>query len=183
VVTALGGLFATASGGWSLAGIGLSTQRESAVVWDARTGHPIAPLISWQDRRSADWCRTLASGPGAPAITARTGLPVDPMFTAAKLRWLLDHHDATRQAARAGTLRAGTVDAWLLWRLTGGAEYACEIGNASRTQLLALDSCRWDDDLHEVFGIPPGLMPEVRPSTGPFGVTRDVPSVPDGLPS
>jgi glycerol kinase len=104
------------------------------------------------------------------------------MFTAAKLRWLLDHDEGTRQAARAGTLRAGTVDAWLLWRLTGGAEYACEIGNASRTQLLALDSCRWDDDLHQAFGIPRGLLPDVRPSTGPFGVTRGVSPVPDGLP-
>jgi len=182
VVSALGDLLTRSSPGWSLTGIALSTQRESAVVWDARTGKPVAPLISWQDRRAADWCRVLAASPDGPTITARTGLPVDPMFTAAKLRWLLDHDDATRQAARAGTLRAGTVDAWLLWRLTGGAEYACEIGNASRTQLLALDSCGWDDDLFRAFDIPVGLLPDVRPSTGPFGVTRGVPAVPDGLP-
>jgi glycerol kinase len=181
VVSALGELLANAAG-WSLTGIGLSTQRESAVAWDARTGKPLAPLISWQDRRAADWCRALAASPGGPAITARTGLPVDPMFTAAKLRWLLDHDEGTRQVARAGTLRAGTVDAWLLWRLTGGTEYACEVGNAARTQLLALDSGRWDDDLHQAFGIPAGLLPDIRPSTGPFGVTRGVPSVPDGLP-
>lgn len=182
VAGALGDLLADAQAGWALAGIGLSTQRESAVAWDARTGKPVAPLISWQDRRAADWCRALAASPDGPAVTARTGLPVDPMFTAAKLRWLLDHDEATRQAARAGTLRAGTVDAWLLWRLTGGAEYACEIGNAARTQLLAIDSGRWDDELHQAFGIPASLLPEVRPSTGPFGVTRGAAPVPDGLP-
>lgn len=182
VVTALGDLLAQAPGGWPLTGIALSTQRESVVAWDARTGAAVAPLISWQDRRTAAWCRSLAAGPDGSAIAARTGLPVDPMFSAAKLRWLLNHDDGTREAARAGTLRAGTVDAWLLWRLTGGREYACDIGNASRTQLLSLESCRWDDGLGQVFGIAPELLPEVRPSTGPFGVTRAVPGVPDDLP-
>jgi glycerol kinase len=182
LIASLGDLLARSAGSWSLAGIALSTQRESAVVWDARTGQPVAPLVSWQDRRAADWCRTLAESSEGPAISDRTGLPVDPMFTAAKLRWLLDHDAGTREAARAGTLRAGTVDSWLLWRLTGGREYACDIGNASRTQLLGLETGRWDGGLHEAFGIPAGLLPEVRPSTGPFGVTRAVPGVPDGLP-
>jgi len=182
VVAALAGLITDARGNWQVAGIALSTQRESVVTWDARTGLPVAPLISWQDRRATDWCAKLADGADGPAIEALTGLPVDPMFSAAKLRWLLDHHDGARDAARAGTLRAGTVDAWLLWRLSGGREHACDIGNASRTQLLSLGTGHWDDQLTTAFGIPAGLLPEVRPSTGPFGTTSGVPGLPDGLP-
>ncbi len=182
VVSAVADLLEQASGGWSPAGIGLSTQRESVIAWDARTGRAVAPLISWQDRRAADWCAALAASADGPAVEARTGLPVDPMFSAAKLRWLLDHQAGVRETARAGALRAGTVDAWLLWRLTGGREYACDIGNASRTQLLSLDTGRWDDDLCGAFGIRPGILPEVRPSTGPFGVTGIVPGVPGGIP-
>jgi glycerol kinase len=182
VAAAVADLLEQAAGGWSPAGLGLSTQRESVIAWDARTGQAVAPLVSWQDRRAADWCRALAASADGPAVEARTGLPVDPMFSAAKLRWLLDHHAGVRETARAGALRAGTVDAWLLWRLTGGREYACDIGNASRTQLLSLDTGRWDDDLCGVFGVPPGMLPEVRPSTGPFGVTSGGSGVPGGIP-
>lgn len=182
VVASLGDLLDRASGNWSLTGVGLSTQRESVVAWDARTGQALAPLISWQDRRTAEWCRSLAAGPDGPMITARTGLAVDPMFSAAKLRWLLDHNSGVRHAARSGTLRAGTVDAWLVWRLTGGLEYTCELGNASRTQLLSLSTCSWDEELCAAFGVSPALLPEVRPSTGAFGITRNVPAIPDGLP-
>lgn len=163
-----------------VAGVALSTQRESIVTWDATTGLALAPVLSWQDHRSAAWCRELAEHHGAGLVRSRTGLPVDPMFSAPKLRWLLTEHSAVRDAACDGRLRAGTVDAWLLYRLTG--EHACEIGNASRTQLMCLDNSQWDDDLLDVFAVPRSALPDIRPSTGPFGVARGVPGVADGLP-
>ncbi|MBV8257641.1 MAG: glycerol kinase, partial [Actinobacteria bacterium] len=133
--------------------IGIANQRETTVVWDAG-GRPVAPAIVWQDRRTADRCRDLP----ADLIRERTGLTPDPYFSATKLEWIL------REAR--GDLRFGTVDAWLLWRLTGGGVHATDVTNASRTMLLDLATLDWDDELLALFGVPRESLPEVRPSAG-----------------
>lgn len=169
------------------AGLSLSAQREAVLAWDPATGRPLSPLVSWQDRRTASRCRELAAGPHAAMIGERTGLPVDPMFSATKAAWLLDALDPDRALARAGRIRIGTVDAWLLHRLTGGTAGpdgggAIEAGCAARTQMLALDTADWDEELLELFGVPRAALPHVVPSTGELGRTRGVPGLPDGLP-
>lgn len=140
-----------------VAAVGLSNQRESALVWDAASGRPLSPLLGWQDRRTA--ARATALADSAAMIRKRTGLPLDPMFSALKLGWILDDLDPERRLAAAGRLRAGTLDSWLLDRLTG--DFRIEAGNASRTQLLRLDDLDWDDDLLELFGVPRACLPPV----------------------
>jgi glycerol kinase len=162
--------------------IALSTQRESVVCWSAETRAPVTPLVSWQDRRAAELCEAVAAGAAGGLVPARTGLPVDPMFSAGKLSWLLRHDDGVREARARDLLRVGTVDSWLLYKLTGGRLHAVEVGNAARTQLLRLDTACWDPDLLEAFAVPAAILPEIRPSTGPFGTTRGVPGLPDGVP-
>lgn len=148
-----------------VAGVGLSSQRESAVAWDAVTGKPISALLGWQDRRTAETAqRLLADGTGAE-IRERTGLPLDPMFSALKLAWILDQVDPDRRRARNGEIRLGTVDAWLADRLTG--EFRIEAGNASRTQLLNLTTLEWDEALLELFDIPAAALPPIRRSDDP----------------
>src|SRR6202044_2022567 len=151
-----------------LAGIGLSTQRESLLLWDRRTGQTQSPLISWQDQRTASMCREYA--PAAAAVRQHSGLPLDPMFSATKARWLLDHFDPDRTRASRGDLCLGTVDAWLLHRLTG--EHQIEVGNASRTQLMDIQACRWSPELLDLFGVPAQALPDIVSSTGPFGPRR-----------
>jgi glycerol kinase len=151
--------------GW-LAGIGLSTQRESLLLWDRRTGAARSPLISWQDQRTIELCQEYE--PVAASIRAHSGLPLDPMFSAAKARWLLDEYDPDRSAAARGDLCLGTVDAWLLHRLTG--EHQTEVGNASRTQLMDIRTCQWSPELLGLFGVPPRALPDIVASTGPFGI-------------
>jgi glycerol kinase len=150
-----------------LAGIGLSNQRESVVLWETATGRPIAPLVSWQDQRGAARAAELADKGHADLVRQRTGLPLDPMFSAVKMAALLDEHDPARDRSRRGELRLGTVDAWLLTRLTG--RFVSEIGNASRTQLLNLRTGDWDAELLELFAVPRAALADVVPSTGPFG--------------
>jgi glycerol kinase len=145
--------------------IGLSTQRESALVWDRITGEPLGPLLGWQDRRTIDACRELTDAGCADRVRAITGLPLDPMFSALKLRWLLDSIDPARTRARAGELAVGTVDSWLLFRLTG--EHRIEAGNASRTQLLDLRTLDWSDELLDLFNIPAATLPRVALSSEP----------------
>lgn len=148
-----------------IAGVGLSSQRESAVAWDAATGEPLSALLGWQDRRTADAAqRLLAEGAGAE-IRERTGLPLDPMFSALKLSWILDQIDPDRRRARNGEIRLGTVDAWLADRLTG--EFRIEAGNASRTQLMNLATLEWDDWLLGLFDIPQAALPPIRRSDDP----------------
>lgn len=160
-------------------GIALSTQRESVLAWDAETGCAVSPLISWQDRRTADRCaESLADH--ADDITAVTGLPVDPMFSATKAQWLLEDDERMREDATAGRIRFGTVDGWLIKRMTGADR--CEIGNAARTQLLDIRTGQWSQYLLDVFGVPAASLPAVVPSTGEFGWVSDVPGVPDGTP-
>ncbi len=168
-----------ASGEVQIAAIGISNQRESVLAWDRRSGQPVGPLISWQCRRTADACAALQRAGHGPEVMARTGLPLDPMFPATKLRWLLDHCAAGRGP---GEICLGTVDSWLIWNLSGGKAHRTDASNAARTQLLNLERAAWDDDLLRLFGIDTGYLPEVRDSSGPFAVTRGVAGLPDGIP-
>ena len=147
--------------------IGITNQRETIVVWERATGRPVARAIVWQDRRTAERCRALAGE--SERVAARTGLVVDPYFSATKLEWLLADGHAGR--ARRGELLAGTVDSWLVWRLTGGRVHATEPTNASRTMLFDIDRRAWSEELCELFGVPMAMLPEVRPSAGRFGET------------
>jgi glycerol kinase len=162
-----------------IAGIALSTQRESVVGWQATTGAPLGPVIGWQDRRTADWCNQMINDQDRQLVRARTGLPVDSMFSAPKMRWLLDHLPT---GVPVGDVRVGTVDSWLIWRLTGGAEHLCEAGNASRTLLYDITELGWRDDLLDVFGLPATAMPPAVASDQGFGMTSGVPLVPDETP-
>ena len=147
--------------------IGITNQRETVVLWDRKSGHPIGPAIVWQDRRTANRCAELA--PEADRISRLTGLVIDPYFSATKLELLLrDRHVATRAAA--GDVLAGTIDAWLIWRLTNGTVHATDPSNASRTMLYDIDRLEWSAELGELFGVPRSVLPEVRPSSGDFGV-------------
>src|SRR5580692_7004545 len=151
-----------------LAGVGLSTQRESLLLWDRRTGETLSALISWQDQRTAAMCREYAAA--AATVRKHSGLPLDPMFSATKARWLLDHFDPDRTRASRGDLCLGTVDAWLVHRLTG--QHQIEIGNASRTQLMDVRTGQWSPPLLDLFGVPALALPEITGSTGPFGPIR-----------
>jgi glycerol kinase len=167
-----------------LAGIGLSTQRESLLLWDRETGETLSPLISWQDQRTAPMCREYAHA--ADTVRKLSGLPLDPMFSATKARWLLDRFDPDRTRASRGDLCLGTVDAWILHRLTG--EHLIEVGNASRTQLMDVRTCQWSPPLLDLFGVPPLALPDIVGSAGPFGPfapfnrSRGGDAIPAGLP-
>jgi glycerol kinase len=148
--------------------VGITNQRETVVVWDRATGEPAARAIVWQDRRTAEQCAALAAE--SDAIAARTGLVVDPYFSATKLEWLLRRPEVARRAER-GELLAGTVDSWLVWQLTGGAAHVTDPTNASRTMLYDIGAMAWSDELCALFGVPRAMLPEVRPSSGHFGDT------------
>ena len=163
-----------------VAGVGFSTQRESLVIWDRRTGEPLAPVISWQDQRTASVCDAMRSDAAERLVRERSGLPLDPMFSAAKATWLLDHYDADRARARSGEICLGTADSWLLSRLSG--EHLIEAGNASRTQLLDVRRAAWDESLLDLFGVPTAALPRVAASNGPFPAARGLAPLPDGVP-
>lgn len=150
--------------------VGLSSQRESAVAWDATTGEPLSALLGWQDRRTAERAqRMLADGRG-DLVRQRSGLPLDPMFSALKLSWILDEIDPDRRRSRDGLIRLGTVDAWLVDRLTG--EFRIEAGNASRTQLMNIDTLEWDEQLLDLFDIPRAALAEIKRSDEPTAAIR-----------
>lgn len=149
-----------------VAAVGLSTQRESLVLWERATGNPLTPLISWQDHRTAQACQDLQAAGHGETVKRISGLPLDPMFSATKAQWLLDQHDPDRTRSRRGELCLGTVDSFLLWRF--GAQHMIEIGNAARTQLFNIATRTWDPDLLDLFDIPEQVLPIVVPSTGPF---------------
>ena len=153
-----------------VAGIGITNQRETTVIWDRASGKPIHKAIVWQDRRTAAMCDALRRS-GHEAALAKTGLLLDPYFSATKIAWLLEHVDGARALAEAGRLAFGTVDSFLLWRLTGGKVHATDATNAARTLLFDIDLGRWDEDLCRLFGVPPSLLPQVRDCAGEFGVT------------
>jgi glycerol kinase len=154
-----------------IAAIGITNQRETVVVWDRRTGKPIHNAIVWQDRRTAAICEALQNAGHEKLVAAHSGLRLDPYFSATKIAWLLDNVEGARPAAEAGTLAFGTVDSFLLWRLTAGAVHATDATNASRTLLFDIHRGEWDADLLALFGIPRAMLPEVRDSAGTFGDT------------
>ncbi len=154
-----------------VAGIGITNQRETTIVWDRATSEPVAPAIVWQDRRTADYCEELR-GAGCEALVRRkTGLLLDPYFSATKLHWLLEHIPGVRERAARGELAFGTVDSWLTWRLSGGRRHVTDATNASRTLLYDIHEGSWDDELLELFGVPRELLPEVCDSSGVCGET------------
>ncbi|MCW5723616.1 MAG: glycerol kinase GlpK [Maricaulaceae bacterium] len=175
--TALGtsrrALAAAKAKGVSAAAIGVTNQRETTIVWDRKTGAPIHNAIVWQDRRTADACRKLAEAGHEALVAERAGLVLDPYFSATKLAWILDHVPGARERAKRGELLFGTVDSWLIWRLTGGRVHATDATNASRTSLYGLQKGGWDNDLLALFGAPKEVLPEVRDSAGDFGVTDE----------
>ena len=154
-----------------VAAIGITNQRETTIVWDRATGKPIHNAIVWQDRRTHDSCAALARAGHEKLVNERTGLLLDPYFSATKIAWLLDNVPHAREAANAGKLAFGTVDTYLLWHLTGGKVHATDATNASRTLLLDIHTGQWDKELLALFGIPASLLPEVRDCASDFGMT------------
>jgi glycerol kinase len=155
----------------AIAGLGIANQRETTIVWDRRTGKAVHNAIVWQDRRTAERCHALRSAGIGGEVSGRTGLLLDPYFSATKLEWLLENVPGARELGEHGALAFGTVDSWLLWKLTGGRVHATDVTNASRTMLLNLKSLTWDQDLLTLFNVPRAMLPEVRDSAGPFGWT------------
>lgn len=156
----------------ALAGAGITNQRETTVIWDRATGQPIHPAIVWQDRRTAATCSQLRSLGKESLVVERTGLLIDPYFSATKIAWILDEVDGARQRAESGELAFGTIDTWLLWQLTRGQSHLTDATNASRTSLFNIHSQEWDDDLLALFNVPRAVLPEVRDSAADFGTTQ-----------
>jgi glycerol kinase len=171
--------------GADIATIGITNQRETVLVWERKGGgraRPVHNAIVWQDRRTADQCEIWKSEGHLSMLREKTGLVIDPYFSASKLNWLLAHVDGLRANAENGALAAGTIDTYLLWRLTGGKEHKTDVSNASRTQLMNLKSLEWDDELLRFFNVPRNLLPEICDSSGQFGVTEGLDILPDGIP-
>lgn len=155
-----------------IAALGITNQRETAIVWEKKTGRPVCNAIVWQCRRTAGRCRQLEELGLTGTIRKKTGLIPDPYFSATKLEWILKNVPGARQRAERGELLFGTVDTWLVWRLTGGTVFATDYTNASRTMLFNIHTLEWDDELLELFGVPRCMLPEVLPCGGDFGVTE-----------
>ena len=165
-----------------LAAVAVSNQRESALIWERATGRPLGPSVTWQCRRTAPACEALAAAGLETKLHVATGLTIDPLFSATKLAWLLDHTPAGKPRAAAGEICYGTVDAWVLWNLTGGAVHACDASNAARTQLFNLHTQTWDPALLALFGLPAAGLPTVRPSSFVYGETAASGRLPGGVP-
>jgi glycerol kinase len=163
---------AIAAANGPIAAIGITNQRETTVLWDRASGRPVQNAIVWQDRRTAPLCEAWREAGFEAAVADRTGLVIDPYFSASKIRWLLDEVPGLRERARAGDIAFGTIDSFLLWRLTGGRLHATDVTNASRTMLFDLHRLAWDDELPEAFDIPRALLPEIRDTGDDFGMTR-----------
>jgi len=173
VVATVGEAMAKAGAAASdVAAIGITNQRETTIVWDRDSGTPIHPAIVWQDRRTADACAALARDGAEPAVVRKTGLLLDPYFSATKIAWILDHVEGARARAEKGKLAFGTIDCFLLWRLTGGRVHATDATNASRTSLYDIHVGDWDDELLRLFRVPRQVLPEVRDCADEFGVTE-----------
>jgi glycerol kinase len=168
--------------GGEVAAIGIANQRETVALWDRRSGKPIHNAVVWQDRRTAEACERLQAAGHGPVVREKTGLVIDPYFSATKIAWLLDNVRGARAKAEQGALAFGTIDSYLLWRFTGGATHATDAANASRTSLMDLHKLRWDDDLLQIFGVPRAILPEIRSNAEIFGTTRGVRGLPDGIP-
>ncbi len=162
--------------------IGITNQRETALLWERHSGKPVANAIVWQCRRTAAFCEGLKRKGFESMVRDRTGLVLDPYFSASKFRWLLDATEGARGRAKNGDLAAGTIDAFLLYRLTGGAVHATDVSNASRTSLMNLQTLDWDPELLKLFNVPRGVLPAIVPSSGELGFTSGVTGLPDGIP-
>lgn len=164
-------MVAAAGGAQNIACIGITNQRETVVAWDKATGAPLSPTIVWQDRRTAPQCEELRAGGHEEMVRAKTGLLLDPYFSATKMRWLLDNSPAVAAAVKRGTLAFGTVESWLVWNLSGGAAHISDASNASRTLLLPLAGASWDGELCALFGIPVSALPLVVDTSGDLART------------
>ncbi|CAM3623802.1 Glycerol kinase [Vibrio aerogenes CECT 7868] len=163
-------------------GIAISNQRESVLIWERSTGKALTPLVSWQCRRSEEICRQIAQKPEAEQVKAFTGSVIDPLFPATKIRWLLDTLEQGTERAVKGELCAGTVDSWLVWKLTGGQQFVTDASNASRYQLFNIHTFAWDSQLLDLYQIPRQCLPDVLPSCGLRGQTSGLSVLPDGIP-
>ncbi len=166
----------------SIAAIGITNQRETAVIWDRKTGKAAHNAIVWQDRRTADRCSELKAHGKEERVKQLTGLTIDPYFSGTKVAWMLHNVPGMAAAARDGSLAFGTIDSYLLWRLTGGAVHATDVSNASRTLLFDIKELSWSDELLELLGVPRALLPNVVPCSGTVGTTKAVPGIRDGVP-
>ena len=166
----------------SIAAIGITNQRETSVVWDRKTGKAAHNAIVWQDRRTADRCAELKSAGKEARVRELTGLTLDPYFSGTKVAWMLDHVPGLAAQARTGSMAFGTIDSYLLWRLTGGATHATDVTNASRTLLLDLHTLQWSDELLELLGVPRAMLPTVVASSEVVGKTAGIAGLPDGVP-
>ncbi len=162
--------------------IGITNQRETALLWDRDSGSALNNAIVWQCRRTTDFCESLKRAGHERAIKAKTGLVLDLYFSASKFRWLLKNTPGIERKLKQGRVAAGTVDSYLVWQLTSGAAHVTDVSNASRTSLLNLETRKWDDDLLKLFGVPGNVLPEVRASSAILGRTKGVPGLPDGIP-
>jgi glycerol kinase len=176
-----GALSASGVAASSVRAVGITNQRETTLLWDRATGRPLHRAIVWQDRRTAPECAALRERGVEALVYERAGLLLDPYFSGTKIAWLLDHVEGARARANDGSVAFGTMDSWVIYKLTGGA-HVTDVTNASRTLLLSLRALAWDDELLGAFGVPRAMLPEVVPSAGVVGHTRGVPGLPDGIP-
>lgn len=165
-----------------IACIGITNQRETTTIWNRSNSQPIHRSIVWQDRRTAPFCSKLKKSGKERLFKTRTGLVLDPYFSGTKIRWLLDNVKGARQEAKAGNLAFGTIDTFLVWKLTNGQNHVTDVSNASRTLLMNLKTLQWDPALLKELGVPPSLLPEICPSSFTYGSTKNVPGLPDGIP-
>jgi glycerol kinase len=168
--------------GRRVAAIGITNQRETVGLWDRKTGQPIHNAIVWQCRRTTDRCAELRAAGHSAKVQKRTGLVLDPYFSGTKAAWMLDNVAGARRRAEAGELAMGTIDTFLVWRLTQGAAHVTDVSNASRTLLFDLNTLRFEDELLSLFNVPRAILPEVRSSSEVYGVTKNVAGLPDGIP-
>ena len=162
--------------------IGITNQRETSLIWERDSERPIHNAIVWQCRRTTDFCEKLKEQGLEDKIIEKTGLVIDPYFSASKLKWLLDHLSGSRLRVKKGELLGGTVDSYLIWKLTQGDSHVTDVSNASRTQLMNINTGQWDPELLEIFSVPEKLLPRITPSSGILGHTKNVQGLPDGIP-
>ena len=168
--------------GHEVASVGITNQRETTILWDKKTGKAVHNAIVWQDRRTAAFCEKLKKAGHEKKFRSKTGLVLDPYFSGTKIRWMIDNIPGLKTRASSGDVAFGTVDTYLLWRLTGGAVHATDVSNASRTLLMDLKTLQWDSGLCKILGVPHEVLPEIKPSIGVFGKTKNTPGLPDGIP-
>lgn len=166
----------------AIAAIGITNQRETIVMWDKKTGKPLHNAIVWQCRRTQDFCYKLKKQNKEKIFKAKTGLIIDPYFSGTKMKWLLDHVPGARKMAQEGRLALGTIDSWLLWKLTSGNSFKTDVTNASRTMLMNIKSLQWDPELMKILNVPASVLPEIAPTNALFGATDHVMGLPDGIP-